>query len=836
MLAVLTLGAPPAQALDIDWVQIGTPNNFGDNTGFGAVDVVYEIGAFEVTNLEYTVFLSAVARSDPNELYTPSMDIVRVGGDGSYRYQALDPDAPVAYVSLYDSLRFANWLHNGQPSGPQSAATTEDGAYTLLGSNPASVSRNPGARVFLAGEHEWYKAAYWSPLLPGYFSYPTGTYEHTVCTMAPDATENRANCDDTGSVPVGSYTGSPSPLGTFDQGGNLWERVDGAVATNGHIRGGAFNDGGPQFMLATASSFVPAGTEINFVGFRVARILPPFVVVGDPGNDDDDTGHGAVDYVYEIATTEVTKREYTEFLNAVAATDPNGLYHSSMAIDQIGSSGSFTYETQQSVPFFADEAVAYVSIFDAMRFANWLHNGRPSGAQGETTTEDGAYTLGGAPGSETRNPDARYFIPSEDEWYKAAYYDASLAGGTGGYYEYPTRSDTEPACSPPTFGSNAANCFGRAGNRPRLVGSYNYSAGPWGTFDQAGSVFEWVDQRVDASRHMTRGGDFQNTAPLTRSSSFARRTSTTELRSGGFRVARLPARWVAVGDPGNACGNNCFGSVPYPYEIGRTEVPNAEYVELLNAVAASDPNALYDPLMRIGRNGSSGSYTYFTDRPHDPVAYTSLFSAMRFANWLHNGKPVAAQSPVTTEGGAYTITSAGISTNSIDRNPGARFGVPSRDEWYKAASYDPSLDAGFGDYYDYPTRTDTTPTCAAPGTTPNTSNCDLAVSRPTTIGGYTGSPGPWGTFDQSGNVGEWSEARVNPASSAVYGGDWANPLLDAASPILIDPASQTAVIGFRIVRIPEPHAGALAATALLMIAALRRRGWGGQPKVGVGTL
>jgi hypothetical protein len=89
--------------------------------------------------------------------------------------------------------------------------------------------------------------------------------------------------------------------------------------------------------------------------------------------------------------------------------------------------------------------VTLVSWFDAARFANWLQNGQPTGGQGAGTTETGAYTLSGATsGVFVRNPDATFGLPSENEWYKAAYYDASLNAGAGGYWLYPTRSDFRP--------------------------------------------------------------------------------------------------------------------------------------------------------------------------------------------------------------------------------------------------------------------------------------------------------------------------------------------------------------------------------------------------------
>ena len=66
---------------------------------------------------------------------------------------------PVNYVSFWDAARFANWLHNGQPTGPQGPGTTEGGAYHDVG-NQTLFGRNAGAKFFIPTENEWYKAAY----------------------------------------------------------------------------------------------------------------------------------------------------------------------------------------------------------------------------------------------------------------------------------------------------------------------------------------------------------------------------------------------------------------------------------------------------------------------------------------------------------------------------------------------------------------------------------------------------------------------------------------------------------------------------------------------------
>jgi hypothetical protein len=133
-----------------------------------------------------------------------------------------------------------------------------------------------------------------------------------------------------------------------------------------------------------------------------------------------------------------------EFLNSVAnETDPFGLYSPAMAsIDSplvpIGFERFFELRAG-----FANKPVNQVSFYDALRFVNWMHNG-----QGNGDTETGAYTLVGGtptPSSVLFESGATLFLPSENEWYKAAYYDPSTAS----YFDYPAGSDIAITCSAP---------------------------------------------------------------------------------------------------------------------------------------------------------------------------------------------------------------------------------------------------------------------------------------------------------------------------------------------------------------------------------------------------
>jgi formylglycine-generating enzyme len=297
------------------------------------------------------------------------------------------------------------------------------------------------------------------------------------------------------------------------------------------------------------------------------KIEYSLVTVGDPGNAADSTGFGAVGYTYRIGKYPVTVGEYTSFLNAVARADPNGLYEPNMGSDlniagisRSGEPGSYSYSVVNNNGDTSKRPIAYVSWFNAARFANWMDNGQPSGAQSPATTEDGAYPLRGATSGNavarrTVNPvtgrAVGYWIPTEDEWYKAAYFSPNVDGsGRPGYYLYATQSNTAPG---QTAGStpNQANVmvgpnFSVTGS-PTLVSTQNYltdvgsfSASPsyYGTFDQNGNLYQWND--LDGNPFPYRGvrGSFWfATATAAQSIIYAGLTPSHTGNDIGFRLA-----------------------------------------------------------------------------------------------------------------------------------------------------------------------------------------------------------------------------------------------------------------------------------------------------------
>jgi formylglycine-generating enzyme required for sulfatase activity len=230
-----------------------------------------------------------------------------------------------------------------------------------------------------------------------------------------------------------------------------------------------------------------------------------FVNVFDVGNPNDSTGFGSVDSAYSIATTEVTNAQYAEFLNAIAKTDTYGVWNTTMSAEimRSGFAGSYTYTAASG---FASKPAMVISFFDAARFVNWLENGQPTGLQGAGTTETGTYTISDGI-SETRADGATFLLPSEDEWYKAAYYQPFAEGGdTDNYWLYPTQSNTAPLDEQPAGGANSANFDGILGGTTN-VGAYTGTTSFYGGYDFGGNVFEWTEG-LDGTgtRRIIRGG------------------------------------------------------------------------------------------------------------------------------------------------------------------------------------------------------------------------------------------------------------------------------------------------------------------------------------------
>ena len=259
-------------------------------------------------------------------------------------------------------------------------------------------------------------------------------------------------------------------------------------------------------------------------GSGVDRFTMEFVSIGNVGNGDDVTGYGGVSYGYRMGVTEVAQEVVTKAVNLGATSVGGGAWS-------------------------AGQPAANVSWFEAARLVNWLNVDRGHApaylfnsvnGQMELWSSGEAWQAGGE--NLYRHKDAHYFLPSDDEWYKAAFHQNN--GVTADYWDYATGSDVAPVAVGSGVLANTA-VYGGVGVAPALVGDAG-GLSPYGMMGQGGNVFEWqetaftgVNNGVNLFRN-TRGGGWASPQTVLLSSTRFYNLPTFSADLQGFRVASVP--------------------------------------------------------------------------------------------------------------------------------------------------------------------------------------------------------------------------------------------------------------------------------------------------------
>jgi formylglycine-generating enzyme required for sulfatase activity len=229
--------------------------------------------------------------------------------------------------------------------------------------------------------------------------------------------------------------------------------------------------------------------------------------------------------------------------------------------------------------------------------------------------------------------------------------------------------------------------------------------------------------------------------------------------------------FVTIGSAGNAPDTtgspNPAGAVPYEYRMGKYEI-SEQMIDKANA------------------QGALG-ITNDTRGPDKPATSVSWFEAAQFVNWLNTstGHPAAYK---FDSGGNFQLWvpgDAGYDLDNLYRNRLAHYFLPSVDEWYKAAYYDPRAAI----YYDYATGSDNVPDGIDFAGDPNFDAVffDRAFNSMPNDVTDVGLPSPFGTEGQGGNAWEWQETNFdlvndsNLTGRGFRGGFWASVPEDISS-------------------------------------------------------
>ncbi len=238
---------------------------------------------------------------------------------------------------------------------------------------------------------------------------------------------------------------------------------------------------------------------------------------------------------YRMGTYEITNDQWTKFKAAYGAVT--------------GSEGG-AYDND---PYFTDSSVPTnnVSWLEAAQFVNWLNTstGHPAAYKfiGDIHTSNYTLRAGRYSGDDTdgvnfyRNKNAKYFLPTENEWVKAAYWNGS------NLQTYATKAGESLYQG---NGSNGGWNYYIYNSATNLGGPWNVGSGSEelnGTYDMMGNVCEWVENADwGSSYHFAafrglRGGTFASPSPdgITSSERYTE-SPIRESRDRGFRVASVP--------------------------------------------------------------------------------------------------------------------------------------------------------------------------------------------------------------------------------------------------------------------------------------------------------
>ncbi|MFN6401846.1 MAG: SUMF1/EgtB/PvdO family nonheme iron enzyme [Planctomycetota bacterium] len=291
--------------------------------------------------------------------------------------------------------------------------------------------------------------------------------------------------------------------------------------------------------------------------------------------------------------------------------------------------------------------------------------------------------------------------------------------------------------------------------------------------------------------------------------------------SFGSGANQFNMEFVTIGNPGNAADTtgapNPAGAVGYTYGIGKFEV-SEDMITKFNA-------------------SQSLQITTVTRGPNKPATSVSWNEAARFVNWLNTSTNGFAAYKFTT-GGVNDHIALWTASDTLDydasnpyRSKRATYVIPSYNEWYKAAYYNPNDST----YYDYANGSNTRPTAVVGGTGSNTAvywyTGEAEPEVPADVS-QAGGLSPYGVMGLGGNVEEFDEvlyygdsSNIATTSRGVRGGRWHTVVasdLSSSSRSSIHPSYENGGVGFRVASLSSsaPPAPAVPEPSMMVIGTL----------------
>lgn len=239
------------------------------------------------------------------------------------------------------------------------------------------------------------------------------------------------------------------------------------------------------FSIASAASADTFGVAEN-------QFVIDFVAIS--GSSNPSSGSGIVAYDYRIAKCEVTNDQWSRFKTSL------GVPITGYPLDAYDRDALWT-----GINMPANR----ISWYEAAQFINWLNTStghqaayKFTGTQGTANYTLAVWSAAEAAGGTNlyRHKDAFYYLPTEDEWFKAAYWNGTTL------QTWATTDNSQPI----------AGADSNYGQVQPVSGPWDVGSGAQelnGTFDMMGNIGEWMetpedgDYQTDTSR-LLRGGSF----------------------------------------------------------------------------------------------------------------------------------------------------------------------------------------------------------------------------------------------------------------------------------------------------------------------------------------